>query len=85
MRRGLLEEDPFEVIDKDGVGQLIRMSAEAARKVKIAAKLPFKAGVCGEHGGDPKSVRFFVKSGMDYVSCSPLRCVELFVLLDCSF
>ena len=73
LKRGILEEDPFEVIDEVGVGKLITMSAAAGRKVATENFRPFKAGVCGEHGGDPKSVRFFVRSGMDYVSCSPFR------------
>lgn len=74
LKGGLLEVDPFETIDVAGVGQLIDNSAKAGRAV--AAKQnnrPFKAGVCGEHGGDPRSLRFFVQAGMDYVSCSPFR------------
>jgi len=71
LKRGLLDEDPFEVIDEKGVGQLIVSSATAGRRVTKSPS--FKAGVCGEHGGDPKSVRFFVRSGLDYVSCSPFR------------
>lgn len=55
------------------MGQLIKSSADAGRTVRANLRKPFKAGVCGEHGGDPKSVRFFVRSGLDYVSCSPLR------------
>lgn len=73
LKQGLLEVDPFETIDANGVGQLINISAAAARSVAQRAKQPFKAGVCGEHGGDPRSVRFFVKAGLDYVSCSPFR------------
>jgi len=73
LKRGLLDEDPFEVIDETGVGKLITMSAEAGKKVAAQLYRPFKAGVCGEHGGDPKSVRFFIRSGLDYVSCSPFR------------
>lgn len=73
LHKGILEEDPFEVIDEVGVGQLIKTSAEAGRVVRAGLNKPFKAGVCGEHGGDPKSVRFFVRIGLDYVSCSPLR------------
>lgn len=84
MKEGILETDPFQTIDEDGVGQLIGMSASNGRTVAeakaAAAKakgestpLPFKAGICGEHGGDPTSVRFFTKLGLDYVSCSPFR------------
>ena len=73
LRKGLLENDPFEVIDEQGVGQLIALSAAAGKKVTSELERPFKTGVCGEHGGDPKSVHFFAKTGMDYVSCSPLR------------
>lgn len=73
LKRGLLDEDPFEVIDEVGVGKLITMSTAAGRKVATETFRPFKAGVCGEHGGDPKSVRFFIRSGLDYISCSPFR------------
>ena len=62
------------VIDEKGVGQLIKMSLESGRKGhSLEGRKKFKAGVCGEHGGNPTSVRFFVRSGMNYVSCSPLR------------
>jgi pyruvate, orthophosphate dikinase len=73
LRQGLLEVDPFETIDEAGVGQLIASSVEAGRHVAQTREMFFKAGVCGEHGGDPKSVRFFAKIGLDYVSCSPFR------------
>ena len=66
---GLLEGDPFESIDVDGVGRLVRSAVEQARSVK--RRIPI--GVCGEHGGDPASIRFFVEAGFDYVSCSPYR------------
>jgi pyruvate,orthophosphate dikinase len=65
----ILPHDPFETIDTDGVGQLVRMATENGR----AAKPGLKVGVCGEHGGDPASVRFFHEVGLDYVSCSPFR------------
>jgi pyruvate,orthophosphate dikinase len=65
----ILSHDPFETIDVDGVGQLVRMATENGR----AAKPGLKVGVCGEHGGDPASVRFFHEVGLDYVSCSPFR------------
>lgn len=73
LKQGLLESDPFETIDTQGVGSLISSSAKVGREVANAKQSFFKAGVCGEHGGDPKSVRFFVKAGLDYVSCSPFR------------
>lgn len=75
LKQGLLEADPFQTIDVAGVGSLIKSSVTAGRDyVKSLPGSPrFKAGVCGEHGGDPKSVKFFVRSGLDYVSCSPFR------------
>ena len=69
IEQGILREDPFASIDEEGIGQLVRMGAELGRKTRPGLKL----GVCGEHGGDPKSVRFFAKLGLDYVSCSPYR------------
>jgi pyruvate,orthophosphate dikinase len=66
---GIYEKDPFVSIDQRGVGQLVQMGVERGRKTR--AKL--KVGVCGEHGGDPKSIEFFNKVGLDYVSCSPYR------------
>ena len=73
-KKGILDKDPFDTIDEAGVGQLINMSAIAGRQVaKERGNTKFKAGVCGEHGGDPTSVRFFAKIGLDYVSCSPFR------------
>ncbi len=68
-RRGILEHDPFVTIDVDGVGELVRIGAERGRKVRRNLKL----GICGEHGGDPASVRFCQEVGLDYVSCSPYR------------
>jgi pyruvate, orthophosphate dikinase len=65
----ILTHDPFETIDVEGVGQLVRMATENGR----AAKPGLKVGVCGEHGGDPASVHFFHEVGLDYVSCSPFR------------
>ena len=73
LKKGILEQDPFEVIDENGVGQLIQLSVKNGRDYKASENLPFKAGVCGEHGGDPKSIRFFIRSGLNYVSCSPFR------------
>ena len=66
---GIFGVSPFETIDRDGVGQLVRMATEAGR----AARPELHVGVCGEHGGDPESVRFFHEVGLDYVSCSPFR------------
>ena len=66
---GVLERDPFVSIDVDGVGELVRLATERGRAVRSDIKL----GICGEHGGDPDSVRFFNRIGLDYVSCSPYR------------
>jgi pyruvate,orthophosphate dikinase len=66
---GIIEKDPFVSIDADGVGQLVEIGVAKGRKVKSALKI----GVCGEHGGDPASIRFFHGAGLDYVSCSPYR------------
>ena len=62
-------KDPFEVIDRDGVGELMRMAVERGRKTRPGIKL----GICGEHGGDPSSVEFCHLIGLNYVSCSPFR------------
>jgi pyruvate,orthophosphate dikinase len=67
--RGVYQKDPFVSIDREGVGELVRMGCERGRAVKPGLKL----GVCGEHGGDPASVAFFEEAGLDYVSCSPYR------------
>jgi pyruvate,orthophosphate dikinase len=69
VENGLLKANPFESIDTEGVGQLVRLAAERGR----AAKPGLKLGVCGEHGGDPDSIAFFYDAGLDYVSCSPFR------------
>jgi pyruvate,orthophosphate dikinase len=66
---GVFGVSPFESIDRDGVGRLVRLSVEEGR----AAKRDLKTGVCGEHGGDPESIHFFAEVGIDYVSCSPFR------------
>ena len=66
---GIFGVSPFETIDRDGVGQLVRIATEAGR----AARPELHVGVCGEHGGDPDSVHFFHEVGLDYVSCSPFR------------
>jgi pyruvate,orthophosphate dikinase len=66
---GVLERNPFEVIDIDGVGDLMRIAVERGRSVKPEIKL----GICGEHGGEPRSIAFCHELGLDYVSCSPFR------------
>ncbi len=69
LESGILDVDPFASIDEEGVGQLVRMACEKGR----ASNPHLHLGVCGEHGGDPRSVHFFEKVGLDYVSCSPYR------------
>lgn len=66
---GVIKVDPFEVLDQEGVGQLVRMGVEKGR----ATKPELKVGICGEHGGEPSSVKFCAHLGMNYVSCSPFR------------
>jgi pyruvate,orthophosphate dikinase len=69
IEKGILKEDPFISIDQNGVGALMQMAAEKGRKVKKDLKM----GICGEHGGEPKSVEFCHRIGLNYVSCSPFR------------
>jgi len=69
IEKGILDKDPFATIDRDGVGQLVKMAVEKGRN----ARKNLKIGICGEHGGDPSSVEFCHMVGMDYVSCSPYR------------
>jgi pyruvate,orthophosphate dikinase len=69
LEEGVLERNPFETIDQEGVGDLMRIAVERARGVKPEIKL----GICGEHGGEPRSVAFCHDLGLDYVSCSPYR------------
>jgi pyruvate, orthophosphate dikinase len=69
MEKGILKHDPFQVLDQEGVGQLVLMGVEKGRSVKP----DLKVGICGEHGGEPSSVKFCDSVGMDYVSCSPFR------------
>ena len=66
---GILEKNPFDVLDQDGVGELVKMGVERGRKTKPNLKV----GICGEHGGEPSSVNFCHRIGLDYVSCSPYR------------
>ncbi|CCV12444.1 pyruvate, phosphate dikinase [Mesorhizobium sp. STM 4661] len=68
-QKGIIEQDPFVSLDIEGVGELVRMAAEKGRATRPAIKL----GICGEHGGDPASIHFCEKVGLDYVSCSPYR------------
>jgi pyruvate,orthophosphate dikinase len=68
-RRGILPIDPFITLDPDGVGELVRIAVERGRRQRPDLKL----GICGEHGGDPASIRFCARAGLDYVSCSPFR------------
>ncbi|MEO0981854.1 MAG: pyruvate, phosphate dikinase [Pseudomonadota bacterium] len=67
--KGIYEKDPFVTLDQEGVGELIKIAAERGRRTRPGIKL----GICGEHGGDPASVVFCHKAGLDYVSCSPFR------------
>jgi pyruvate,orthophosphate dikinase len=69
IQKGLLKNDPFQVLDQDGVGQLVKMGIEKGRSTNPKLKI----GICGEHGGEPSSVEFCVRAGMNYVSCSPFR------------
>ncbi len=69
VKMGIYKEDPFTSIDTEGVGRFVEMGVEEGRKTKPGLKI----GVCGEHGGDPKSISFFNLIGLDYVSCSPFR------------
>ena len=66
---GILDRNPFETLDRDGVGELMRIAVERGR----GAREDIKLGICGEHGGDPASIAFCHELGLDYVSCSPYR------------
>ncbi|HMC83816.1 MAG TPA: putative PEP-binding protein, partial [Candidatus Polarisedimenticolia bacterium] len=66
---GILPHDPFQSLDGEGIGALVRLAVEGGRRGNPSLKL----GICGEHGGDPASVEFFHRVGLDYVSCSPYR------------
>lgn len=69
LAKGILDRDPFVSLDQEGVGELVRIAAQRGRAARPAVKL----GICGEHGGDPASIRFCESAGLDYVSCSPFR------------
>ncbi len=69
LQHGLLEHDPFQTLDVDGVGELIRIAVERGRAIRPTLEV----GICGEHGGDPASIAFCESAGLDYVSCSPFR------------
>jgi pyruvate,orthophosphate dikinase len=69
VEEGIFPADPFQTLDEEGVGQLVEMAVRKGR----AARPGLKLGICGEHGGDPRSVDFFHRAGLDYVSCSPYR------------
>ncbi|MGB5780884.1 MAG: putative PEP-binding protein, partial [Eudoraea sp.] len=69
LKEGIPTSDPFEVLDQEGVGQLVEMGTERGRKTKP----DLKVGICGEHGGEPSSVDFCYRTGLNYVSCSPFR------------
>jgi len=69
IEKGILKEDPFQVLDQEGVGQLVKMAVKKGQKTRKKIKL----GICGEHGGDPSSIEFCHRAGLHYVSCSPYR------------
>ena len=69
MEKGILENDPFQTIDQEGVGALMRSAVKLGRSARSNLKL----GICGEHGGDPASIDFCHRIGLHYVSCSPYR------------
>jgi len=69
LKKGIVKDDPFQTLDQAGVGELIRLGIERGRSTRPKLKV----GICGEHGGDPASIHFCHRVGMDYVSCSPFR------------
>jgi len=69
LAEGIIKQDPFAVLDREGVGQLVKLATERGRKTNPNLKV----GICGEHGGEPSSVEFCYQTGLNYVSCSPFR------------
>ena len=69
LKKGILPDDPFQTIDQEGIGEIIKIGIERGRK----GRKNLEVGICGEHGGDPRSVEFCHRVGMNYVSCSPFR------------
>jgi pyruvate,orthophosphate dikinase len=69
LEAGILADDPFQVLDREGVGQLVQIGTWEGR----TRRRDLKVGICGEHGGEPSSIEFFHETGLDYVSCSPFR------------
>jgi pyruvate,orthophosphate dikinase len=69
LEKGILKENPFEVLDREGVGRLVKIGTAEGK----AANPKLEVGICGEHGGEPNSIMFFHEAGLDYVSCSPYR------------
>jgi pyruvate,orthophosphate dikinase len=69
LKEGIIKQDPFAVLDQEGVGLLMKMATENGRKTRPGLKV----GICGEHGGEPSSVKFCYHTGLNYVSCSPFR------------
>ncbi|UCH96706.1 MAG: pyruvate, phosphate dikinase, partial [Candidatus Aminicenantes bacterium] len=69
LAKGIFPKDPFEVLDQEGLGQLVEIGIQKGRETRP----DLKVGICGEHGGEPRSVEFCFKAGMNYVSCSPYR------------
>ncbi|RQW05965.1 pyruvate, phosphate dikinase, partial [candidate division KSB1 bacterium] len=69
LQKNILKEDPFQILDQEGVGQLVQIGTERGRSTRPKLKV----GICGEHGGEPTSVKFCARVGMNYVSCSPFR------------
>jgi pyruvate,orthophosphate dikinase len=69
LNKGIYKNDPFQVLDQTGVGQLVEMATKKGR----GSRSDLKVGICGEHGGEPSSVKFCYKTGLNYVSCSPFR------------
>jgi pyruvate,orthophosphate dikinase len=69
IKQGIFKQDPFAVLDQEGVGQLVQMATQKGRSTKSNLKV----GICGEHGGEPESVKFCHRTGLNYVSCSPFR------------